>query len=201
MRTTETQTTTRGWNRASTTRSAYHFVFAAVGLILLVLFIRILVLNHGVFTYTLDDPYIHLALSDQIRHGNYGINAGLHAAPSSSILFPFLLVPFAGMALHQYVPLILNVAALFISLEIIRRFLGRLRLVHDTFAAVVVPGVLLLMAICSNMIGVVFTGLEHSLHVAASIVIIYGLTILVERNEVPKWLPAFIKVKPRYQVG
>ena len=32
--------------------------------------------------YSLDDPYIHLALARQILHGHYGINPGEFAAPS-----------------------------------------------------------------------------------------------------------------------
>ena len=31
----------------------------------------IMILNHGVFTYTLDDPYIHMALAENILHGHY----------------------------------------------------------------------------------------------------------------------------------
>ena len=53
--------------------------------------LAVLVRNHGVFAYTLDAPYIHLALADQIGDGNYDINAGEAAAPSSTILYPFLL--------------------------------------------------------------------------------------------------------------
>ena len=57
-----------------------------VGAILLGLFLSIMKLNAGTFIYTMDDPYITLAVSDQIRHGNYGVNPGIHAAASSSIL-------------------------------------------------------------------------------------------------------------------
>ena len=38
----------------------------------------------GKFFYTLDDPYIHLALSDNIFHGHYGLNAGEFSSPSNS---------------------------------------------------------------------------------------------------------------------
>jgi hypothetical protein len=40
-------------------------VLAMTGVILLVLFLSILKLNNGTFIYTMDDPYIALALSDQ----------------------------------------------------------------------------------------------------------------------------------------
>ncbi len=30
----------------------------------------------GPFTYALDDPYIHLALAEEIARGHYGVNPG-----------------------------------------------------------------------------------------------------------------------------
>lgn len=175
--------------------------FATIGIILAGLFLIILKLNSGTFIYTLDDPYIHLALSDQIRHGNYGVNAGLHAAPSSSILFPFLLAPAAGTFLHPYLPLILNCLALFITVEIMRRFLLHLRLAQDTFGTVALAASLVLMALCFNMIGLVFTGLEHSLHIAAVAGIVCGLALFLDENRMPLWLPAIIVLCPllRYE--
>ena len=47
--------------------------------------------SDGSFIYTLDDPYIHLALAKNIRLGNYGINLDELSSPSPSILWPFLL--------------------------------------------------------------------------------------------------------------
>src|SRR5262245_18537055 len=54
----------------------------------------ILVLNEGHLVYNLDDPYIHLALAENIARGQYGVNLEEVSAPSSSILWPLLLVPF-----------------------------------------------------------------------------------------------------------
>ena len=60
----------------------------------------------GHFVYPLDDAYIHLALAEQLAHGQYGTNPGEFSSPSSSLLWPFLLIPFAGTRLHTFVPLI-----------------------------------------------------------------------------------------------
>jgi hypothetical protein len=80
-------------------------------LVLFVLFmVAILVANEGHFAYTLDAPYTHLTLAEQIRHGTYGLNAGEPAAPSSTILFPLLLVPLLGLG--QYGPALLCLLAL-----------------------------------------------------------------------------------------
>ena len=67
----------------------------------------ILSLNNGHFAYVIDDPYIHLALSERIAHGHYGLNPGEAVAPASSILWPFLLAPFAFFEWHSLVPLVL----------------------------------------------------------------------------------------------
>jgi len=182
-------------------RVAFPLVLAVTGAILLSLVLSILKLNNGAFIYSMDDPYIALALSDQISHGNYGINAGQHCAPASSILFPFLLAAAAGTPLHPYVPLILNSLALFATLAILWRLFAHLRLAEDTFGMVAQAAALLLLAICLNLIGVVFTGLEHSLHIAAVAATIYGLALFLDTDVMPAWLPAVIVLGPllRYE--
>jgi hypothetical protein len=180
---------------------AFPLVLAAAGVILLGLFLSILKLNNGAFIYTMDDPYIALALSDQIRHGNYGIDAGLHCAPASSILFPFLLAPASETPLHPYLPLILNCLALFATMAIVWRLFKHLRLGEDTFGTVAQAIVLLLLAICLNLIGVAFSGLEHSPHIAAVVACIYGLALFLDEGKMPVWLPAVIVINPllRYE--
>ncbi|MGD0546450.1 MAG: hypothetical protein ABR991_01320 [Terracidiphilus sp.] len=177
-------------------KSAFPLALAAIAAILLGLVLSILKMNHGVFLYTMDDPYIGLALSDQIRHGNYGLNSGMPAAPDSSILYPLLLAPASGTPLHPYLPLILNTLALFATLAIVWRLFAHLRLAQDTFGIVALAAALLLMAIFLNLIGVVFTGLEHSLHIAVVAATIYGLALFLDSGTMPRWLPAAIVVAP-----
>lgn len=187
----------RGW----VAELAFPVAFAGIAAGLALLVVGILRINNGTFVYTLDDPYIHLALSDQIRHGNYGLYPGTHAAPSSSILFPFVLAIAAGTALHPFLPLLFNICALFFTMEVMRRFLLHLDLGRDSFAAVVQAGAVALMLFCFNVVGVVFTGLEHSLHIATVVAIVYGLVLFLDRDKVPAWLPAAIVLCPlvRYE--
>ncbi|MGD0730930.1 MAG: hypothetical protein ABR956_06680 [Terracidiphilus sp.] len=172
-----------------------------IGAVMLGLFFSILKLNGGTFIYTADDPYIALALSDQVRHGNYGINSGQHASPCSAILPPLLLVAASGTPLHPYLPLILNCLGLFATLLIVWRFLLHLRLVEGTFGRVAESITVLLLAFCFNLVGVVFTGLEQSLHVAIIAACIYGLALFLDTGKMPAWLPAAIVVSPlmRYE--
>jgi hypothetical protein len=190
---TETQSTLR-W-------LASPLSYGVIVALVVLLFAAILKINHGTFTYTLDDPYIHLALSDQIRHGNYGLYPGTHAAPSSSILFPFLLAIASGTPLHPYLPLLINIACLLATVEITRRFLHHLRLGSDNLATFAQAAAVALIAISFNLVGVVFTGLEHSLHIALVAATVYGAVRLIDHRQMPRWLPLILILAPlvRYE--
>src|SRR5262249_45803797 len=137
--------------------------------------VLILTYNGGRFTYTLDDSYIRLAVSEQIFHLHYGVNAREPSSPSSSIIFPFLLAPFAPFRIHEDLPLALNIVAL-------------------------LAGVALLV-LALNHIGLVFTGMEHSLHVMVTLAVVLGLVVLLEEGRLPWWLLAAIVAGPllRYE--
>ena len=80
-------------------------------------------LNNGQFAFTLDDPYIHLALAKQLALGNYGINSGEFAAPASSILWPFLLIPATLTPLSEYLVVLINTCFALLSLWFFVRLL------------------------------------------------------------------------------
>jgi hypothetical protein len=107
----------------------------------------------------------------------------------------------SGTPLHPYLPLILNCLALFATMVIMWRLFKHLRLAEDTFGIVAQAIALLLLAICLNLIGVVFSGLEHSLHIAATAACIYGLALFLDEDKMPVWLPAVIVINPllRYE--
>ena len=90
-------------------------------------------------------------------------------------------------------------------MEVIRRLLLHLKLgenIFDPFAIAVQASFLFLMAWCFNIIGVAFTGLEHSLHIAmVAATIIYGLALFLDSRTLPSWLPAAIVLCPlvRYE--
>ena len=70
-------------------------LWAAAGAVLptMILIVMTLIKTGGVWEYALDDVYIHLAMSDQLWNGGYGVNAGEYASASSSILYSYLLAP------------------------------------------------------------------------------------------------------------
>jgi len=133
----------------------------------IIIFLQILKKDHH-FTYTLDDPYIHIELAKNIYYGTYGINLSEMSAPSSSILWPFLLVPFGGTDFIQYIPLILNSIFLIISGFLLLKIFKFNNLAKDLFFS-------MLFLYAFNIYGLVFNGLEHSLQILLVILICYYL--------------------------
>ncbi|AXQ95947.1 hypothetical protein LV780_19440 (plasmid) [Cereibacter azotoformans] len=51
----------------------------------------------GHLIFTLDDPYLHLAVAETLLQGGYGVNFPQTSSPSSSILYTLLLAPFVAL--------------------------------------------------------------------------------------------------------
>jgi hypothetical protein len=153
-------------------------------------------LCQGHFVYSLDDPYISLGLGWHIWHGHYGLNATEFSSPSSSIVYPFLLAAFAWSDLQQWAPLLINTAAAVATAALFAAMVGR----HGSGArsAPSWRAALLLITLCvaMNIVGLVFTGLEHSLHALVSAAIIFGLARTFERGTAPGWLLVSIICAP-----
>ena len=144
------------------------------------------------FSYTLDDPFIHLRLSQEIARGHYGINPSEFSSPSSSILWPFLLVPFIATALAIYAPLAINVVCLLAFAWVAyRAFQG------GPAAAIKV----IALVLATNSLGLVFTGMEHSLQLLLTVICAAGLLQEVQTDKIPKWLIAALILQPliRYE--
>jgi hypothetical protein len=164
--------------------------------------VSILKLNGGHFTYTLDDPYIHLALAQRIHGGQYGINPGEPSAPSSSILWPFLMAPVAGTRFVGYLPLLIGIAAAAATM-----FLFYKMVVELLFAGSSSPNPFLvsvfvfLLALATNLIGLAFSGMEHSLQVFLAGLAALGLIREAGNGRIPLFLPLAIVLGPliRYE--
>lgn len=144
---------------------------AAAGLAFVVLQIASMQIAGWVFEYPHDDPYIHLAIAEQIANGTYGVNAGEAAAAASSPLYPVLLTPFAGQPVQRYLPLLWNIAGLLAAAALWGRILWRAGY-DDTGWGLAVA---MLGPLALNMVGLAHTGMEHMLHTAASLAIVLGL--------------------------
>lgn len=120
----------------------------------------ILYFCEGYFIYTLDDPYIHLALAKNISLGHYGINLSEYSSPSSSILWPFLLVPFAFLdQTLQYIPLAINLISALFTIYC-------LKIIFQDQSPLKQSLLIFIILFSLNIYGLVFSGMEHNLHIA-----------------------------------
>ena len=177
-------------------------LFIGIGFLLFVILaelLAIMLLNNGLLVYTLDDPYIHMALSENIISGHYGVNTNEFSAPSSSILWPFIVAPFSS---YEYFPFLVNVAAAVVTVYIFMKILyASLRISDKRINDILVSSFLILLILATNIIGLIFTGMEHSLQVLFVSVIAYGLIVEIEKNKVEPWLLIAIVAAPliRYE--
>ncbi len=154
----------------------FGFLFVAI----LVEMIAILRLNNGFFVYTLDDPYIHMALAEHLKEGHYGVNAGEFSAPSSSILWPFLIASFASF---EYFPLLVNSASAMLTVFVFFQILNlSFRISDKSTKAILVSLLLILLILGTNTIGLIFTGMEHSLQLL--LVTLVALGLIVEEKKI-----------------
>ena len=169
----------------------------------IVLILRSILLCDGHLIYTLDDPYIHLRVAQNILHGGYGINIGEYSSPSSSIIYPFLLALTELSGLGIWGPLVLNMMAMALAVyavsHIIQDYVFTYTIQDRRFvSSKLFPlGLGLLVCFVMNAWGLVMTGMEHSLHVLAVVLIIWGfLRILDAGSKFPAWLIPSIVVLP-----
>ncbi|WED44463.1 hypothetical protein [Legionella cardiaca] len=180
----------------------HYYLFPCLFLISLVVieWLEILHLNNGVFSYTLDDPYIHLSLAKHIANGEYGFNHSEVSSPSSSVLWPFLLSLFSHLSFYEFMPLFLN--SLF-SLLILSVFIllclsvdpknSQIQWKHVFLFCILIPAI--------NLVGLIFSGMEHSLQMLFSVLLISGLIRESRTQYFPRWLAVVIVIGPliRYE--
>jgi hypothetical protein len=187
---------------ARTSIASPAFVVAGIaGIVVAGLVAAILRENGGTFAYMIDDPYIHLSMAEQILRGEYGVNAGEPAAAASSILFPYLVAALMALGCGSLAPLVINVVSLLgivVALAaLLREVAGEPPGGRQGAAAFVV------LALCAalNVVGLVFCGMEHSLHIALTTLALLGVLRFHRSGEPPAWWLAVLWLEPlvRYE--
>ena len=156
------------------------FALLVLSGVMVVELLCILHLNDGHFTFTLDDAYIHLALAMNINNGHYGINSNEFSSPSSSIVWPFLLSHFARFRIAPYLVLFLNFLMALGTVFLYWRIL-----MPDRFdlsdksdyrqKSIMLAVLLVLMVLVTNVVGLAYLGMEHSLQLLISVLILFGM--------------------------
>ena len=153
-----------------------------------VLIALILLRTDGALIYTLDDPYIHLALAQEILRGGYGINPGEAASPSSSILYAPLLAPLLALGFGDWSPLILSWTGMGVALWLLAGATAPLVAGSRIFAILIA----LVLPLSINGFALPLTGMEHPIHAAATVAVILGIWHSAQ-GRVPGWLiPAIL---------
>ena len=161
--------------------------------------ISIIIINDGQFIYTLDDPYIHLALAENIFSGHYGINISETSSPSSSIIWPFILAPVSFFDLS---PLLINITLSFFSILTFYKVLTVTCTIHNLNLS---NKLSIVLGICfilfTNLIGLCLTGMEHNLQLLFSCLCFLGLIMHVQDGQTRQWFLAVILLSPmiRYE--
>ena len=163
-----------------------------------ILILTSLIENGGVFSYTIDDGYIHLAIARHIQEGLYGINTGEFSAAASSILFPFLLalVP-SKIPGWEFLPLLINVLSMVIAVKLFVRVLG----IDGRLGVAPMMLLALTLTIALNIATLVMSGMEHALQVALTVMGISGLIQLEKTGHLSKITVAALILGPlvRYE--
>lgn len=165
--------------------------------------IKILALNQGHMVYTLDDPYIHLALAERLAQGHYGLNEGEFTAPSSSILWPFLLIPFAHTALHEWMPFFINILCTILILGISTVIINQLiKTPENVLGLVLKVTLVLLISVVVQTYSLFWNGLEHLLQIFITLLAAYGLVRFIQTDNIPWYLILAIVIGPlvRYEM-
>lgn len=180
-------------------------MWGPIGALLLVLVAQLaalLALNRGQLVFTVDDAYIHLALAENLMTGHFGVNPGEASAPASSVLWPLLLAPVAGSALGPWMVWLLEGALAVAFLAVVGRIAVLSIEPGDALCdRLVVAGVLLACIPLTNLVALVFQGMEHVLQLLLCALIVLGLLVDGRQGRSPAWLWLAIFAAPlvRYE--
>ncbi|MGE5530546.1 MAG: hypothetical protein ACM3VW_00345, partial [Bacteroidota bacterium] len=122
--------------------------------------------------YTLDDPYIHMAMARNLaQHGVWGITQYSFSGSSSSLLWTLLLAGlFRIIGLQAWLPLALNVLSAGGIVLLLSHIMPRPRTAGD---AVVSAAAMAGIAILTPLPSLVFFGMENTLHVLLAVALCY----------------------------
>jgi len=133
---------------------------------LVIVFVAILAINSGLMVYTLDDIYIHLAISRNLtEYSVFGVTRYEFSSSSSSPLWNLMIsAVFILVGISDMVPLVLNIIFASGAVVILYALLKNMEMSTRQLTAVLVSFVFF-----TSLPGLVFTGMEHTLHIVFSV--------------------------------
>ncbi|MHA2379317.1 MAG: hypothetical protein ACXADO_05245 [Candidatus Thorarchaeota archaeon] len=136
---------------------------------LIVLFVAILAMNSGHMVYTIDDIYIHLAISRNLNeYSVFGVTRYEFSSSSSSPFWTLIIsAGFVLVGVNDMLPLALNAILASVAVVTVYALLKDMD-VSPRYLTVV----LLSFVFFTSLPGLVFTGMEHILHIVLSLIFI-----------------------------
>lgn len=137
-------------------------------------------INQGIFTYVLDDPYIHMAMAKNlVLHGVWGVDKYSFTSSSSSPLWILLLsLAYFLFGINTSIPFILNIifatAFIFIAYYIFKYYK-----LHSVYNLIF----LLFLIFFIPLPALVFTGMEHILQIVLIISFVFTAAQLVSEDK------------------
>jgi hypothetical protein len=137
---------------------------------------RVLGLTDRHLVYALDDAYIHMAIAKNVAlHGMWGVAGDTFSASSSSPLWTLLLAAaFRVAGVRDAIPLILNSAFAAAGIATLYAILKREATDGLSLLAVLLAAVLL-----GPIVPLVWTGMEHTLHIFLTLLTVWSASDLV----------------------
>ncbi len=151
---------------------------AVLWITIFILFREATAINQGIFTYVLDDPYIHMAMAKNlILHGVWGVDKyGFTSSSSSPLWILVLSLSYFLFGINTFIPFLLNIAFatifIFIVYSIFRHY--KMRPVYNLIF-------LLFLIFFTPIPALAFTGMEHILQIVLVVSFAFiGVQILFE---------------------
>lgn len=147
---------------------------------LFALLVAILIVNSGHMVYTIDDIYIHLAISRNLNEFSvFGVTRYEFSSSSSSPFWNLIIsAGFLLVGVTDMLPLVLNVILASVAVVTVYEFL------KDIDASPrYITGVLLSFVFFTSLPGLVFTGMEHILHIILSLVFVVFASRILSNEE------------------
>jgi hypothetical protein len=133
----------------------------------------------GVFSYPVDDTYIHMEIAKNLAlHGNWGINPGEFNSASSSLLYTVLLsLLFRVFSYHMLVPLLINAVAMMILIVYTWRWLAE-QGIRPLFQLIIFIAIIFFTPVPVIML----SGMEHSLQILFAFIFITKFAVWASKE-------------------
>jgi hypothetical protein len=156
-------------NKGSQIKVVLLALFIVFGITALIEY-NVLANTKGIFSYPLDDAFIHMAIARNIAFfSNWGTNKFQFASASSSILYSLLLAgSFRIFSVHTIIPFVINVLAATLLILAISRWLKKEKV--GATAQLIIIGCVIVF---TPLPIIIMTGMEHTLQCLFSFLFIF----------------------------